>query len=97
VTILVPLVTLILGAGLGFLSSLLLERHRQANTVAAKVIDVYLELRKQLCEKVSELAGLRLDTPYTASSTSAYSAGIYAPSMSCDVHQASSLRTARLH
>jgi hypothetical protein len=61
VTILVPLLTLILGAGLGFLSSLLLERHRQANTVAAKVIDVYLDLRKQLCEKVGELAGLRLD------------------------------------
>ncbi|MEV8315130.1 hypothetical protein AB0Q95_13230 [Streptomyces sp. NPDC059900] len=61
-TILVPLLTLLLGAGLGFLSSLLLERHRQANTVAAKVIDVYLDLRKQLCEKVSELAGLRLDT-----------------------------------
>ncbi|MEU9095642.1 hypothetical protein ACIOEW_40060 [Streptomyces sp. NPDC087901] len=60
-TILVALLTLVLGAGLGFLSSLLLERHRQANMVAAKVIDVYLELRKQLCERVSELAGLQLD------------------------------------
>lgn len=65
-TVLVPMLTLVLGAGFGFLSTLLLERHRQANTVAAKVIDVYLDLRKQLCEEVSELAGLRLDALPTA-------------------------------
>lgn len=39
--------------------------------------------------------GTNGDTPYKTSSTSTYSAGIYAPSMSCDVHLASSLRTAR--
>ncbi|GAA1270041.1 hypothetical protein GCM10009634_11420 [Saccharothrix xinjiangensis] len=63
---LVPVLTLVLGAGLGFLSSLLVERRRQANLVAAKVIDVYLRLRRELCEEVSSLAGLRLDALPTA-------------------------------
>lgn len=60
-TVLVPVLTLLLGGGVGFLSSLLLERRRQVNTVATKVIDVYLDLRRQLCEEVSELAGLRVN------------------------------------
>jgi hypothetical protein len=60
VTIVLPIVTLILGASLGVLSSLLLERRKQANEVATKVIESYLELRKQLCDELSELASLRI-------------------------------------
>ncbi len=59
-TILLPIVTLLLGAFLGVLSGLLLESRKQANTVAAKVIESYLELRKQLCGELSELASLRI-------------------------------------
>jgi hypothetical protein len=61
-TVLLPLITLFLGAGFGVLSGLLLENRKQANGVATKVIESYLELRKQLCEEVSELASLRIGT-----------------------------------
>lgn len=59
-TSLLPLATLLLGGFLGILSSLLLESRRQSNVVAAKIIESYLELRRQLCEEVSELASLRI-------------------------------------
>src|SRR5258707_11454324 len=61
-TIILPIATLLLGASLGALSSLVLESRRQANGVGTKVIESYLELRKQLCDELSELASLRIGT-----------------------------------
>jgi hypothetical protein len=59
-TVLLPLVTLLLGGAVGVLSGLLLENRKQANGIATKVIESYLELRKQLCEEISQLAGLQI-------------------------------------
>lgn len=59
---LLPLVALLFGAAFGLLSSLLLERRRQANGVAIKIVEVYLEVRRDLCGQLSDLAVLRADT-----------------------------------
>jgi len=61
-TVLLPLVTLLLGGAVGVLSGLLLENRKQANGIATKVIESYLELRKQLCEEISQLASLHIGT-----------------------------------
>jgi hypothetical protein len=60
ITVLLPLVTLLLGGMIGVLSGLLLENRKQANGIATKVIETYLELRKQLCEEISQLTSLRI-------------------------------------
>lgn len=61
-TFLLPAVALLVGAVLGLLSSLLLENRRQANSVAVKIIETYLEIRRDLCGQLSDLAALRTET-----------------------------------
>ncbi|GAA2613084.1 hypothetical protein SMC26_14285 [Actinomadura fulvescens] len=60
IAVVLPLATLALGAGLGFVSSIVLESRRQANGIATKIIEGYLELRKELCAEVATLASLRV-------------------------------------
>lgn len=57
-----PMSALLIGAMLGLFSSLLLENRRQANGVAAKIIETYLEIRRELCDQLSDLAALRTET-----------------------------------
>lgn len=52
--------TLLLGATIGVFASLLLERTRLTNGVATKLVETYLELRRELCDEISELASLRI-------------------------------------
>jgi hypothetical protein len=58
-----PLATLVVGAAIGLISSLFLEKCRRMGDVSARLLDSYLELRKELCSELSDLANLRIGEP----------------------------------
>lgn len=61
-TTLLTLVTLTFGAFIGLLTGLWLERRKLSYGIAGKIIDNYLEARGRLCDEISSMASLRIDT-----------------------------------
>jgi hypothetical protein len=59
---LLPIVTLLLGGMIGFLSSFLTTYLQQRNNVTAKIVEQYFKVREDICEKLSELANLGVDS-----------------------------------
>lgn len=58
-----PLATLILGTILGFLSTLYITTKRHRHEVALRIIDQYLEVRKELVETISNLTFIKGEEP----------------------------------
>lgn len=56
--VLIPIATLVLGAFLGFLSTLYLASQRHRNEIQLRIIDQYLAVRKELAEVASKLTYL---------------------------------------
>lgn len=59
---LLPIITLLLGGIIGFLSSFLTTYLQQRNNVTAKIVEQYFKVREDICGKLSELANLGIDS-----------------------------------
>lgn len=57
-TVILPIVTLILGAVLGFVSTISAARLNHYRTIELRLLDQYLEVRKQLVDIVSDLTSI---------------------------------------
>jgi hypothetical protein len=61
--VLLPLFSLIAGAGLGFLCTLLLDALRQRQALTLRLLDQYFDIRKDIVVTVSDITALDLNKP----------------------------------
>jgi hypothetical protein len=62
-SLILPLITLVVGAVLGFLTSAWMERSRQRHDVVVKILEQYFKIREQICDEIGELAHLQIGSP----------------------------------
>ena len=59
-SIILPIVTLIIGTALGLISSIIANKYKQHNTITEKLLDYYFSARREIVEIVGVLADLNI-------------------------------------
>ena len=62
-----PIITLVLGLAIGFISNVVLTYIRQRHEITIKIVEQYFKAREELCNKLSVLATLKSDQMLTES------------------------------
>lgn len=68
VTAFLPVITLLLGGVIGFFSSFLTTYLQQRSNVTTKIVEQYFKVREDICEKLSHLANLGINSVIDLSS-----------------------------